>query len=78
MVKTPTYRPILNHRAAEYSPMQISGDTASQRVTITAADGKAAVYRFELSRQSWSGCDGCWVTDSVILVPTKPRELKEI
>jgi hypothetical protein len=78
LVKNPSYRPMLNHRTAEYAPIKISGDTATQRVTITGADGKASVYVFELSKQDLPDCQGCWMTDSVILVPTRQQELKEI
>jgi hypothetical protein len=78
LVKNPAYRPMLNHRNAEYAPIKVSGNTATQRVTITAADGKAVVYIFELSKQDLPDCEGCWMTDSVILLPTKPQELKEI
>ena len=78
MVQNPTYRPMLNHKTAKYDPIEISDNKARQRVTIIAANGKAAVYVFELTKQTSPGCPGCWMTDSVILIPTRQQDLKEI
>ena len=78
LVKNPTYRPMLNHKLAEYSPIEISGNTATQRVTITGSDGSASVYLFELSRQDTPTCSGCWLTDGVSFVPTRQGNLTNI
>ncbi|MCB9077573.1 MAG: DUF4864 domain-containing protein [Anaerolineaceae bacterium] len=78
LVKNPTYRPMLNHKLAEYSPIEISGDTARQRVTITGSDGSANVYLFDLSRQDTPACSGCWLTDGVSFVPTRQGNLNHI
>ena len=76
MVKNPAYRPMLNHKLAEYGSMEIDGDTASQRVTIIEPNGDATVYLFILSRQSEPPCQGCWMTDSVTVVPVKQQNLQ--
>lgn len=78
LVKNPVYRPMLNHKLAEYGPLKQSGDTATQRVTIVEQDGSATVYLFSLSRQSEPPCQGCWLTDSVTVVPTRSQDLKGI
>ena len=78
MVRDPAYRPMLNHKLAEFEPITISGDTATQRVTIIERNGQAAVYLFSLSRQDLSTCQGCWMTDSVLFVPTRKQGLKQI
>lgn len=78
LVKDPAYRPMLNHKLAEYGPMEISGDTANQRVTIVERNGQATVYLFLLSKQNGPGCDGCWMTDSVTVVPTRKQDLQGI
>lgn len=78
LVKDPAYRPMLNHKLAEYDPIKVSGDTATQRVTIIGQDGQAAVYLFELSKQDIASCSGCWMTDSVSLIPTRERDLTDI
>ena len=66
MVSNPMYKPMLNHRRAEYEPIKIEGDNASQIVVLTAEDGSRAGYLFVLSKQQGSGCDACWMTDSVM------------
>jgi hypothetical protein len=76
MVKNPAYRPMLNHKAAEYDPIEISGETATQRVTIIDTNGNATVFRFALSKQSGAPCDGCWMTDSVETMPVKRQNLQ--
>lgn len=78
MVKNPAYRPMLNHKLAEFGTMRISGDTATQRVTIIEPNGQAAVYLFTLSKQDMPNCHGCWMTDSVVNIPTHKQGLKEI
>ena len=67
---------MLNHKTAEYDPLEISGDTATQRVTIIDPNGKAFIYLFKLSKQSTDPCRGCWMTDSVIAVPTRKQRLE--
>ena len=76
LVKNPAYRPMLNHKAAEYDPIDLAGETASQRVTIIDANGNATVYLFTLSKQSGPPCEGCWMTDSVVIVPVKRQDLQ--
>ena len=78
LVKNPVYRPMLNHKLAEYGSLEQSGDTATQRVTIVEQDGSATVYLFSLSRQDDPSCQGCWMTDSVTVVPTRSQDLKGI
>lgn len=76
MVKNPAYKPMLNHKLAEYDPIEISGNTATQRVTIIDSNGNATVYLFTLSKQVDAACEGCWMTDSVTVVPVKEQQLQ--
>ena len=69
IVKSPNYKPMINHRIAGYGPVRVRGDLAVARVTIVAADGKAFEYEFRLSKDPESNC---WFTDGVILIPEKP------
>ena len=78
LIKDKAYRPLLNHKAAEYGPIQLDGDTATQRVTITGKNGQATVYMFTLSKQKTPPCENCWMTDSVIMIPTRSQDLKGI
>lgn len=68
LVKSPAYRPLLNHRIAGFGPIVVEGDAAARRVTVVAEDGRAFEYEFRLSKDPESGC---WFTDGVILVPEK-------
>jgi hypothetical protein len=78
MLKERAYRPMLNHKLAEYAPMEISESTASQRVTIIQRNGQATVYLFMLSKQEGPPCPGCWMTDSVTVLPTRNQRLQDI
>lgn len=66
LVSNPVYSPMLNHRQAEYGPLQIEGINATQPVFLTASDGQRVGYLFTLSQQDGGTCDGCWMTDGVI------------
>lgn len=76
LLKSPDYRPMLNHKTAEYDSLEISGDAATQKVTIIDPNGKANLYIFKLSKQTEGDCKDCWMTDSVIFVPTKTQNLQ--
>ena len=70
LVKTPEYRPMLNHRRAERGPLITSGDLAEQRVLITTAAGDNVAYVFVLARQREGVYAGCWMTEGVLREPT--------
>ena len=48
LVKNPAYRPMLNHKRAEFSPIKLAGDQAQQKVTVINQDGEAVVNLWEL------------------------------
>ena len=64
MVKTPRYRPMLNHKSAKLGLFLVDGDAATQRVTIVDAEGKEVTYLFILSKDKKTGC---WMTDGVVI-----------
>lgn len=70
MVKNPVYRPMINHRKAEY------GEPASREgrqmipVLLTARDGTKAAYVFIVGPQDVEGCSGCWMTEGVFRIDT--------
>ena len=74
LVKTPEYRPMLNHRRAEPGPLITSGDLAEQRVTITTAGGDRVAYVFVLARQREGAYAGCWMTEGVLREPTTDQK----
>lgn len=57
---------MLNHAEARYEPIEISGDTAVQKVWLYNNDGTEIGYAFQLGLQSGGEFDGCWMTDAVI------------
>lgn len=63
------YADMLGFERAEYGPMRVEGDRASQWVTLVQPDGLRTEYVFGLSRQEGGACDGCWMTDAVIRPP---------
>lgn len=65
LVKNPLYKPLLNHRRAERTPIRTAGDAAQQRVTLIGADGRRATYLFTLSKQAAAPYQDCWMTDGV-------------
>lgn len=71
MLKTPPYNAMLNHRSVEFDPIEISGDSATQRVKLTGADGQSTVYIFMLSKQTEAPYQNCWMTDSVVVEPSR-------
>lgn len=68
MVKSPAYRPMLNHASAEYGPMLRVGDQARQAVQLTQPDGLTAAYLFILSQQADGAQKDCWMTEGVLLL----------
>ena len=65
MVSSPAYRPLLNHRTADYGSIEVTGDLAVQPVTLIAQNGEKVGYVFSLSKQTGSPYDGCWMTNGV-------------
>ena len=78
VVQAPSYRPMLQHRGAEYGPALVSEGYAVQLVRITAWDGSRHTYLFELSKQSGGSLPGCWLTDSVRRLEAEEVERVEV
>ncbi len=65
LVKSPAYKPLLNHKTAARGAVRIADDIARQRVTLTAANGERIVYLFTVSKQTEDPYKNCWMTDGV-------------
>ncbi len=65
MVRNPVYRPMLDHRGAEYENVRVEGDLAQVDVILESKDGQYLGDRFELSRQHDNLYEGSWMTDAV-------------
>jgi len=68
----PVYGPMIDHVDARYSDPRQIGERALVGVVVTDARGVERGYLFELSRQSEGDCTGCWLTDSVFPMETRP------
>lgn len=71
MLKAPPYNAMLNHKSVEFDPIEISRDSATQRVKLTGADGQTTVYIFMLSKQTEAPYQNCWMTDGVVVEPSR-------
>lgn len=68
MIRNGPYRLMLEYRHVLYAPVRIVDGTAAQRVTLIGKDN-VTDFVFLLSRQRRPPCKGCWMTDSVIVLP---------
>lgn len=71
MLKMPPYNSMLNYKSAEFDPIEISGDSAVQRVKLVGTDGQSITYIFMLSRQTDAPYKNCWMTDGVMVEPSR-------
>jgi hypothetical protein len=67
IMKSPFYRPMLNHLAVEYETVEIHGNRARQKVTLIGKGGLKVKYVFYLSKYLNETCSGCWMTDVVTI-----------
>ena len=72
----PVYGPMIDHTGARYSDPRQMGDRALVGVVVIDAGGKERGYLFELSRQGAGDCRGCWLTDSVFPMETRPGDAR--
>lgn len=68
LVNNPVYRPMLNHRKADFGQLEIEENKAVQPVIVTASNGERTGYLFALSKQSSGRYTSCWMTDAVIRI----------
>lgn len=71
MLQAPPYDAMLNYQSVEFDPIERAGDKAIQRVKLVGVDGQAIIYVFMLTRQTEAPCQGCWLTDAVLVEPVK-------
>lgn len=74
MIKAGPYRLMLEYDHASYGEVQVRGDRAAQRVTLTGR-GRVRSYVFLLERQAQPPCMGCWMTEAVMVVPGPERSV---
>lgn len=57
---------MLNHIAARFEPMQVTGNKAVQSVWLLSTSGSEYGYAFQLGKQSGGENDGIWMTEGVL------------
>jgi len=65
MVKNPAYRALINHRSAKVGRVERKDDRAAAYVLVVDANGHAAYFVWQLSRQKEGELKDCWLTDGV-------------
>ena len=68
MIEAGPYRLMLEYTHASYAPARVEGARAVQRVTLVGSQ-EIRTYDFLLERQTGPPCEGCWMTEAVIVVP---------
>ena len=66
MVRSPIYRPMIDHRNAKYENLVVDGEFARIDVILKSQEGVYLGYRFFLSRQHGNAYEGSWMTDAVV------------
>jgi len=64
---------MLNHSNAEFGPIEIDGDRATQPVWLVTPQGNEFGYVFTIRRQGVGEYEGAWMTESVYPVGTRDR-----
>lgn len=68
LVNNPVYRPMLNHRRADFGQLEIEENKAVQPVVVIGSNGERTSYLFALSKQRSGRYASCWMTDAVIRI----------
>ena len=64
LVRHPDFAPMLGDRPHELGALVVQGDHAEQTLRVRSEDGHAAVYKFDVARQTGGG----WTVDGVSLL----------
>lgn len=59
------YRPLVGFERVATTPVEVTGDSARQEVTVMTPDRAEAVYEFRLSRAESGPSADCWLIDAV-------------
>jgi len=72
MIKAGPYRMMLEFEHAAYGSLEVDGDGAAQKVTLVGHED-VVTFVFLLKRQRGALCQGCWMTEGVVVVPGAGR-----
>jgi len=70
IVHSPGYSALLGSQATEVRGVAVQADQARVYVTVTSANGSQLNFLFMLSRQGEGDYHDCWMTDSVMKLPS--------
>jgi len=70
IVHSPGYSALLGSQASDVRGVAIQADQARVYVTVTSANGSQLNFLFMLSRQGEGDYRDCWMTDSVMKLPS--------
>jgi len=70
IVHSPGYSALLGSQATEVRGVAVQADQARVYVTVTSANGSQLNFLFMLSRQGEGDYSDCWMTDSVMKLPS--------
>ncbi len=71
IVHSAAYSPLLKSQASEVRGVVVHADQARVYVTVTTANGAKLNFLFMLSRQGEGDYHDCWMTDSVMKLPSE-------
>jgi hypothetical protein len=71
IVHSAAYSALLGSQGSEVRGVIMQGDEAKVYVTVTSANGSQLNFLFMLSRQGQGNYRDCWMTDSVLKVPSE-------
>jgi hypothetical protein len=74
IVHSPTYSALLRSQASEVRGVVVEGEQAKVYVIVTSATGSKLDFLFLLSRQHQADYRDCWMTDSVMKLPSEQNE----
>lgn len=67
MIKEEPYDLMLHYEEARFGPIEEESENAARQRVILLDRGAVRQYIFQLSRRRFEPCEGCWMTDSVLV-----------
>ncbi len=74
MIKEEPYDLMLHYEEARFGPLEEESNSARMRVMLID-EGAVRQYVFQLSRRPFAPCEGCWMTDSVLVDESSTRKI---
>jgi hypothetical protein len=78
IVHSAAYAALLKSQVSEVRGIVVEGDSAKVYVIVTSANGLQLKFLFMLSRQTQGDYRDCWMTDSVMKLPSDDSQANQI